>query len=153
MSLDDFQSKTSRSSPEVKQEIRHRIESNQNEPDEAISVKLMSYCSRYGSSTDEGSCSAALCPLDPWIHIRDSWPEADERCNMAKPTRHAYWQSMTEADRKLLPFEGYTKNELVRMNAARQRWNALSDEEKERRRSFLKKGQPARNEDPEEPAQ
>ena len=57
---------------------------------------------------------------------------------MAKATRHKYWESMPEDLKKALPFQGYFRAEYNRMEAARRRWESLSDDEKSRIREIGK---------------
>ena len=96
---------------------------------EALSLQSMKYCSRFDS------CSAPKCPLDPLIDSR-SENDWDPKCGMAKSTRHRYWESMPEDLRKALPFQGYFRSEFNRMEAARRRWDSLSDDEKNRIREM-----------------
>ena len=95
-----------------------------NDADENAALRSMMYCSRFNS------CSAQKCPLDPLI---DSRTEADwdPRCGMAKATRHRYWESMPEDLRAILPYKGYSRAEYNRMTAARERWESLSQEQRE----------------------
>ncbi len=92
---------------------------------EGISIKLMSYCSRFSS------CDAPKCPLDPLIEMRSNL-EGNDRCEMAKATRHRYWESMPEDIRKYLPYEGYFKAEFSRIRTSHDRWDKLPPEEKSR---------------------
>lgn len=98
---------------------------------EALSLKTMRYCSRFDS------CPAPKCPLDPLINIR-SETDWDPVCGMAKATRHKYWESMPEDFRKVLPFQGYFRAEYNRMQAAKKRWDSLSEDEKNRMREIGK---------------
>ncbi len=90
---------------------------------EVISLESMSHCSRFED------CPAPKCPLDTLIDLR-SEIEEDPQCEMAKATRHKYWQSMGPELRSLLPFQGYFESEYNRMRSARERWATLSEERK-----------------------
>jgi hypothetical protein len=108
---------------------------------ETISPRLMEYCSRYDS------CDAPLCPLDVLIDTRPRFSD-DDRCEMAKSTRHKYWISMPDDLKKFLPYEGYFKSEFSRIRASKKRWEGLSPEEKnkiiERGRQALSRAKNAR---------
>ena len=90
---------------------------------EDVSIIIMRYCSKYEI------CAASKCPLDFLIDLR-TYVEGDPKCNMAKATRHAYWESMHEDLRKTLPYEGYFKSEYTRMKAAKERWLALPEDKR-----------------------
>lgn len=90
---------------------------------EALSLESMGMCSRFEF------CSAQKCPLDILIGARLEDP-SDPKCEMAKATRHKYWESLKPEIRSLLPFQGYLEKEYNRKRAARERWDALSEEEK-----------------------
>ena len=105
--------------------------SSNNDMDEDAALRSMMYCSRFNS------CSVPKCPLDPLIDRR-SENDWDPVCGMAKSTRHKYWESMPEDLRKALPFQGYFRSEFNRMEAARRRWDSLSDDEKNRIREMGK---------------
>ena len=111
--------------------INRKNESHRNTDNEALSLQSMKYCSRFDS------CSAPKCPLDPLIDSR-SENDWDPKCGMAKATRHKYWESMPEDLKKALPFQGYFRAEYNRMEAARRRWESLSDDEKSRIREIGK---------------
>jgi hypothetical protein len=111
--------------------INRKNESHRSTHNEALSLQSMKYCSRFDS------CSAPKCPLDPLIDSR-SENDWDPVCGMAKATRHKYWESMPEDLRKVLPFQGYFRAEYNRMEAARKRWESLSDDEKSRIREIGK---------------
>ena len=102
-----------------------------NDADENAALRSMMYCSRFNS------CSAPKCPLDP-LADRRSENDWDPVCGMAKATRHKYWESMPEDLKKALPFQGYFRVEYNRMEAARKRWESLSDDEKSRIREMGK---------------
>jgi rubredoxin len=87
------------------------------------SILCMSTCSRFDS------CSAMKCPMDIFINERTEL-EGDPRCGIAKATRHKYWESLPEDLRSRLPYEGYFQSEYARMKAAKERWNALSEDRK-----------------------
>lgn len=88
-----------------------------------LSVQSMKYCSRYED------CSAQKCPLDPLIRFKGVF-EDDPKCEMAKPTRHKYWESMPDDLKSELEFEGYFEAEYNRMKSAKERWLALPEEKK-----------------------
>jgi len=111
--------------------IKRKNESHRSTDKEALSLQSMMYCSRFNS------CSVPKCPLDPLIDRR-SENDWDPVCGMAKSTRHRYWESMPEDLRKALPFQGYFRSEFNRMEAARRRWDSLSDDEKNRIREMGK---------------
>lgn len=96
-----------------------------NDLGEGAALRSMMYCSRFSS------CSAQKCPLDPLIDSR-SEADWDPRCGMAKATRNRYWESMPEDLRSILPYQGYFRAEYNRMIAARERWESLSQEQRER---------------------
>ena len=100
---------------------------------EVISLESMSHCSRFED------CPAPKCPLDTLIDLR-SEIEEDPQCEMAKATRHKYWQSMGPELRSLLPFQGYLETEFNRMKAARERWEAIPDDKKRIITERLKRG-------------
>lgn len=114
------------------QRIKRGNESKDQEYEEALTVRSMEYCSRFET------CSAPKCPLDIFIGLRSS-VEDDPKCEMAKATRHKYWQSMDPEIRSLLPFQGYLETEFKRMRAARERWDALPEERKAEVRTRLKR--------------
>ena len=89
------------------------------------------YCSRFES------CPVPKCPLDPMINER-SEIEGDPECTMPRQTRHRYWEAMSQDLKDILPFQGYFEQELNRINAARARWHALPEDEKERIRAMGK---------------
>ena len=89
-----------------------------------LSIKSMSYCSRYNS------CEAPICPLDILIKRR-TYAEGDPECGMARATRHRYWENMPQELKKELPYQGYFQGEFTRLKAARERWESLSEEEKQ----------------------
>ncbi len=91
----------------------------------------MKFCSRFDS------CSASRCPLDLLIDTRYEDPE-DPKCEMAKPTRHKYWESMEPDLRSLLPFQGYFEAEFDRMKAAREHWKSIPEEQKQAIKERLK---------------
>jgi hypothetical protein len=99
--------------------------SSHSDMDEGAALRSMMYCSRFNS------CSAQKCPLDPLIDRR-SEADWDPICGMAKATRHRYWESMPEDLRAILPYKGYSRAEYNRMTAARERWESLSQEQRER---------------------
>ncbi len=99
---------------------------------EVLSIKTMSYCSRYDS------CDAPKCPLDILIEMR-SYVDGDPQCGMAKSTRHRYWEKMPEDLRKELPYRGYFQGEFTRMTAAREKWNSMSEEKRQEIIERLKK--------------
>lgn len=92
---------------------------------ETLSLESMSFCSRFET------CSAPKCPLDILIEMRTD-TDKDLKCGMSKATRHKYWQSLPENIRNLLPYEGYFSSEYNRIKAARDRWESMAQEEKDR---------------------
>ena len=92
---------------------------------ETFSLESMSRCSRFDF------CSAPKCPLDLLIDLRTETDE-DHRCEMAKATRHKYWESMPDAIKSELKFEGYFESEYNRMRSAKERWLALPEQKKRR---------------------
>jgi hypothetical protein len=99
-------------------------------------MKWISFCSR------SQYCPAMKCPLDPFIDMRMEYNEEldgefkDSRCTMAKATRHRYWESMPDDMKKDLPFQGYFRSEYNRMEAARRRWEGMSEDERTRIREM-----------------
>ncbi len=91
--------------------------------EEALSIEAMSRCARFDF------CSAPKCPLDILINLRTEIDE-DPRCEMAKATRHKYWESMPDYLNTELKFEGYFEVEYNRMKSARARFDALPEEKK-----------------------
>ena len=89
-----------------------------------LSIKTMSYCSRYNS------CEAPICPLDILVKKR-TYAEGDPECEMAKATRHKYWENMPDPLKSELPYRGYFEREFTRIMAARERWESLSEEERQ----------------------
>ena len=100
-----------------------QIESDYAEDKEELTLQSMRYCSRFET------CSAQLCPLDILISERTDFPD-NEKCGMAKATRHRYWESMPESLKRDLPFEGYFSSEYHRIKSARERWESLSEDKK-----------------------
>ena len=96
------------------------------------------YCSR------SSYCPAMKCPLDPFIDMRMEYDEEldgefkDSRCTMAKATRHRYWESMPDDMKRELPFQGYFRSEYNRIEAARRRWEGMSEDERTRIREMGK---------------
>ena len=76
-------------------------------------------------------CSAQICALDPFIAKRHREP-GDPRCDMPKATRHHYWLAMTKEEQAALPLQGYFEAEITRMKQGKARWEALTQEEKDR---------------------
>lgn len=105
---------------------------------ESLSLESMKYCARFDF------CSAPKCPLD--ILISQKFQDSDDpKCEMAKATRHKYWESMPDTLKQMLPCEGYFESEFNRMRSARERWLALPEQKKaeirERMRNVKAKGQ------------
>lgn len=98
---------------------------------ESLSLETMNFCSRFEI------CSAAKCPLDPLVGIRYEDP-ADPKCEMAKATRHKYWESMEPGLRSILPFQGYLEAEYNRKKAAKERWESMPEEDKKTVRERMK---------------
>ncbi|MHB8361180.1 MAG: hypothetical protein ACYDAO_00760 [Thermoplasmataceae archaeon] len=87
---------------------------------ETLSIEAMSRCARFDF------CSAPKCPLDILIALR-TVDEDDSKCEMAKSTRHKYWESMPPEIKKELKFEGYFESEYNRMKSAKERWESLPE--------------------------
>ena len=90
---------------------------------ELLSQESMSACARFDL------CLAPKCPLDPLIGLRTE-VEDDPKCEMAKATRHKYWESMPDEIKNELKFQGYFEAEYNRMRSAKERWASLSDDKK-----------------------
>ncbi|MEM4091039.1 MAG: hypothetical protein QXQ46_09955 [Thermoplasmatales archaeon] len=90
-----------------------------------LSSKLPKFCSKFDS------CNAPLCPLDPLISERYA-DKNDDRCSMARPTRHGYWVKMPPEFQQYLPYQGYFKSEYNRIQEGKKRWSSLSQEEKDK---------------------
>ena len=114
-----------------------QIESDYQEDKEKLTIQSMRYCSRFET------CSAQLCPLDILISERTDFPD-NEKCGMAKATRHRYWESMPDYLRKALPFEGYFSSEYHRIKSARERWESLSEERKAEIRERIRHVKPGK---------
>lgn len=99
--------------------------------DDNITVKIMKWCSRYDT------CGVPKCPLDILISARIETDE-DPKCDMAKATRHKYWESMPSDLRDMLPFQGYYESEYNRINAARERWESMAESDKEKAKERLR---------------
>ena len=100
-----------------------QIESDYPENKEELTIQSMRHCSRFET------CSAQLCPLDILISERTDFPD-NEKCGMAKATRHKYWESMQKSLKRELPFQGYFEAEFNRIKSARDRWDSLSEDKK-----------------------
>ena len=126
---------TSNQSTYAPSNLTHRINETKNDSfsgnKEALSYESMSRCARFDF------CSAPKCPLDLLIDLRIE-VETDPRCDMAKPTRHKYWESMPDAIKSRLKFEGYLESEYNRMKTAKERWLALPEQEKAEIRERMK---------------
>ena len=124
---------TARANRIKKNEYRHPMTSE----DEVTGWEMINYCSK------SVTCSAPKCPLDSFINRRVEVPE-DPKCEMARATRHAYWESMPVELKTRLPYEGYFKAEFYRIKNGKQRWANLSEERKaeirERMRSLTRHG-------------
>ena len=114
-----------------------QIESDYQDSKEDLTLQSMRYCSRFET------CSAQLCPLDILISERTDFPD-NEKCGMAKATRHRYWESMPESLRKELPFEGYFSSEYHRIKSARERWESLPEDRKAEMRERIKHVKPGK---------
>lgn len=101
-----------------------------NAMDDNIAVKIMKCCSRYDA------CSVPKCPMDILINKRTETDE-DPKCDMAKATRHKYWESMPSYLRSMLPFQGYYESEYNRIKAARERWESMTDSDRQKARERL----------------
>ena len=112
-----------------------QIESDYAEDKEELTLQSMRYCSRFET------CSAPLCPLDILISERIDF-EDNEKCGMAKATRHRYWESMPESLKRELPFEGYFSSEYHRIKSARERWESLSEDKKAEIRERIRNVRP-----------
>ena len=98
---------------------------------EAISLESMSRCARFDF------CSAPKCPLDILVNLRSETDE-DPRCEMAKATRHKYWESMPDFLKSDLKYQGYFESEYNRMRSAKKRWLALPEQKKAEIRERMK---------------
>lgn len=81
-------------------------------------------CSRFMT------CSVNRCPLDPYMELRNR-VEGESRCTYAKTRRHRIGKKYPD----LLPYQGMTAKEWK----AKQRWEAMPEEEKQRRLDILKR--------------
>ncbi|MEM3193188.1 MAG: hypothetical protein QW292_14110 [Candidatus Parvarchaeota archaeon] len=90
-----------------------------------LSSRLPKFCSKFDF------CNAPLCPLDPLINERYA-DKNDDKCSMAKATRHKYWFSMSPDFQQYLPYQGYFKAEYNRIQEGKKRWSSLSQEERDR---------------------
>lgn len=130
---------TSNQSPDAPSILTARINGHKNAKHtvakemekEFQSFEAMKTCSRFEF------CSASKCPLDVLINFR-SEINGDPKCEMAKATRHKYWESMSPESRSLLPYEGYFESEYRRMKSARERWDSLPEDEKARIKARLR---------------
>ncbi len=98
---------------------------------ESRSFEAMKTCSRFEF------CSAPKCPLDVLINSR-SEINGDPECETAKATRHKYWESLSPDLKATLPYEGYFRSKYTKMKAARERWESLSESEKEQIRERMR---------------
>ena len=105
------------------------------EDNEEFTILSMRCCSRFET------CSAPLCPLDILIDKRTDFPD-NEKCGMAKATRHRYWQNMPDYIKRELLFQGYFEAEYNRMRSAPDRWNALSESKKAQIKERLRNARP-----------
>lgn len=107
--------------------LTHRINETKNDSfpgnKETLSLESMSRCARFDF------CSAPKCPLDILINLRAETDE-DPRCEMAKATRHKYWESMPDFLKSKLKYQGYFEAEYNRKKSARKRWLALPKQQK-----------------------
>lgn len=85
------------------------------------SIEIMKRCPRFHK------CSVPVCPLDRGQDHRTRLPH-EPKCTLAKSIRRRIGQNTT------LPEQGLTKQEW----AARQRWESLSESEKQRRSTILR---------------
>ncbi|MEM3907462.1 MAG: hypothetical protein QXZ17_11480 [Nitrososphaerota archaeon] len=90
-----------------------------------LSSKLPKFCSKFDF------CNAPLCPLDLFISERYA-DKNDDRCSMAKATRHKYWLNMPPEFQQYLPYQGYFKAEYNRIQEGKRRWGSLSQEERDK---------------------
>ncbi len=131
--------KTSNQSPHAPSILTARINGQKNakyEVEKEIERELRSFeamktCSRFEF------CSAPKCPLDVLINSR-SEINGDPKCEMAKATRHKYWESVPGFLKSDLPLQGYFESEYTRMKSARARWDALPEEKKAEIREKMK---------------
>ena len=75
-----------------------------------------------------GKYSANICPLDPEQHLR-TYIKGEDKCRTEKPTRMKIGSKYPD----VLPYQGLTKREFK----GRERWNALTPQERE---SFTQQG-------------
>ena len=92
---------------------------------EATTVEIMRQCPRFDR------CSVPICPLDQQQDHRTRLP-GESKCTLGKSARFRIGQNTD------LPLQGLTKREW----AARQRWNALSDAERQRKTAHLRQISP-----------
>ncbi len=92
---------------------------------ESMSVEIMKRCPRFAR------CSVPICPIDLLQEHRTRLP-GEPKSTLAKSVRHRIGKGTP------LPRQGLTRREL----AAKQRWNALSEVEKQRRCAHLKQISP-----------
>ena len=126
---------TSNYTSETPSILTHRINETKNDSvsgnKETLSLESMSRCARFDF------CSAPKCPLDLLIDLRIE-TETDPKCEMAKPTRHKYWETMPDEIKSQLKFEGYFESEYNRMRSAKERWLALPEQKKAEIRERMK---------------
>lgn len=75
-------------------------------------------------------CSCNVCPLDPLINEKESFPE-EEKCRAEKPGR----QKIALKYPNLLPYQGLTQKQFQ----AKKRWESLSPQLRELRLQGLVK--------------
>ena len=123
----DLERGTSNQSTHAPSILTARINGQKNDSSskdkETLSNESMSTCARFDF------CPAPKCPLDILINLRIE-TETDPRCEMAKATRHTYWESLPDEIKKELKFEGYFEAEYNRMRSAKERWLALPEQKK-----------------------
>ncbi len=83
-------------------------------------------------------CNAPKCPLDPLIDKRYA-EEGDPKCRLSKNKRHEIWENLPEDLKQCLPYQGYTKYELTRIQAGLKSFYNLSEEERLKKIENLKK--------------
>lgn len=90
---------------------------------ETKSIKIMRECPRFER------CSVPVCPLDLLRDKRDALRD-DSKCHLPKSRRHRIGKGTD------LEHQGLTKREW----AAVKRWEALSEDQKQRRKANLRAG-------------
>ena len=88
---------------------------------ETEALAIVQECCRFNK------CSVPKCPLD-LLQDRRTKLQDEPKCTLAKSVRYRIGKDTP------LPYKGLTRNEW----AAKRRWESLPDEEKARRREFMR---------------